>query len=468
MKAVELRRSYVRYFEERGHKEIASASLYPDNDGRKENWWGPAGLTGPCGPDTEIFYDTGKKKCGITCGPSCHCGKYVEIWNNVFMEYNKNSDGSYTSLMQRYIDTGMGLERILMVLDQKNNVYETELFQPIIDKIASLFGIESIDNCIGELRIISDHMRASVFLLGDSKAIVPSNSEHGYILRRLIRRCIRLLKKLGVKENILTDIAETIIRQYQEVYPELKMNHDFILEQLDKEYELFTKTLDLGLKKAEAYFKSMRNVDMLSGELAFHLYDTFGFPIEFTKELALEYGIHVNIDGFNAKFLEHQEKSRIGAENKFNGGLADHSEQTTKLHTATHLLNGALRRVLGDNVYQRGSNITSERLRFDFSFDRKLTEKELIEIDGIVNEAIEKKIKVTCKDMTVEEAKTAGAIGVFDKRYGEIVKVYTIDGYSKEICGGPHIENTKELGKFRIIKEESSSVGVRRIKAVLE
>lgn len=587
MKADELRRSYVKFFEERGHKEIASASVLPDNDpsvlfttagmhplvpyllgekhplgqrlvniqkcvrtcdidevgdishltffemlgnwsfgdyykeetikmsyefltkilgisknklavtvfegdelvprdtcsyelwkqqglkdtqiyyyGREENWWGPAGQTGPCGPDTEIFYDTGKDKCSIDCGPSCHCGKFVEIWNNVFMEYNKNLDHTYTVLKQKNVDTGMGMERVMMILNSKNSVYETELFEPIINTIEILTGRKSIDH-IGDFRIVSDHIRAAVFILGDHKAVLPSNTEQGYILRRLIRRSIRIIKKLGVHINILTEIAEKIISMYQVTYPELKNNHDFILDQLSKEYILFSKTLDYGLKKVEKYFNQMMKGEELSGDLAFHLYDTFGFPIELTEELAIEQGIRVDMDGFHKMFQEHQEKSRKGAEGKFKGGLADHSEQTTKLHTATHLLNGALRKVLGDDIYQRGSNINTQRLRFDFSFDRKLTEEEINEVSRIVNEAIDRQIQVICEEMTIEEAKDAEAIGVFDNKYGEIVKVYSVNGYSKEICGGPHATNTKELGRFHILKEESSSAGVRRIKAEL-
>lgn len=435
--------------------------------GRSENWWGPAGKTGPCGSDTEIFYDMGKEKCGENCGPACKCGKYVEIWNNVFMEYNKNEDGTYSELSQKNVDTGMGLERILTVINGYKNVYETELFQPIIKKIENLTGKSYSDENKQIFRIISEHMRASTFILGDPKAIAPSNSEQGYILRRLIRRTIRLIKKLGLNNNILCDIAEVVIENYAEIYPELASNRGFIFEQLKKEYILFSKTLDSGLKMAEKYLLNLKEDGKLSGELAFKLYDTFGFPIEFTVELALERKINVDISGFEQKFREHQEKSRIGAGQKFKGGLADNSEQTTKLHTATHLLNGALRTVLGDSIFQKGSNINAERLRFDFSFDRKMTKEELNEVERIVNEAIEKGIEVECKEQTVEAAKEEGAVGVFENKYEEIVKVYTIPGYSKEICGGPHVSNTAELKSFKIIKEESSSSGVRRIKATI-
>ncbi|GFZ30838.1 alanine--tRNA ligase [Clostridium zeae] len=435
--------------------------------GRDENWWGPAGKTGPCGPDTEIFYDMGKEKCGENCGPACSCGKYVEIWNNVFMEYNKNEDGTYSELLQKNVDTGMGLERVLTIFNGYKNVYETELFQPIIEKIESLTGVNYTEENKNTFRIISDHMRASTFILGDPKGVTPSNSEQGYILRRLIRRTIRLVKKLGVNSNIICSIAEVIIENYGEIYSELVKNKSFVLEQLEKEYLLFSKTLDSGLKMAERYFSKLEEGNSLSGDLAFKLYDTFGFPIEFTVELASERKINVDIPVFEEKFREHQEKSRKGAAEKFKGGLADNSERTTKLHTATHLLNAALRKVLGNTVYQRGSNINSERLRFDFSFDRKLTKDELEQVEKIVNEAIEKGIDVMCTEETLEEAKAEEAIGVFESKYGEIVKVYAIPGYSKEICGGPHASNTEELKSFKILKEESSSSGVRRIKATI-
>lgn len=434
--------------------------------GREENWWGPAGQTGPCGPDTEIFYDMGKEKCGPECGPSCHCGKYVEIWNNVFMQYNKQLDGSYTELTQKNVDTGMGLERILTIFNGYTNVYETELFVPVMTRLDEI--IKDRKMPLREKRIICEHIRAICFVLGDDKHIVPSNTEQGYILRRLIRRIIRLLKKNDINQNILCELSGIIIEQYNDIYNELGRNKSFIFEQLDKEYQLFSKTLDIGLKKAEWYFANLKENDKLSGEIAFKLYDTFGFPIEFTTELAKEKGLLVDIEGYNKKFAEHQEKSRQGAEGKFKGGLADHSEQTAKLHTATHLLNGALRTVLGENVYQRGSNITAERLRFDFSFDRKVTKEELEEVSSIVNKAINDNVEVVCEEMSVGKAHESGAIGIFDKKYDEIVKVYIIPGYSKEICGGPHAKNTAELGKFTIIKEGASSAGVRRIKAVIE
>lgn len=436
--------------------------------GREENWWGPAGLTGPCGPDTEIFYDMGKEPCCKDCGPACHCGKYVEIWNNVFMGYHKNSDGSYGVLKNKNVDTGMGMERVLTIMNGKDNVYDTELFIPVMNKLKSLLGNSYSDETKRDYRIICEHSRAITFILGDPKRITPSNTEQGYILRRLIRRTIRLIKKHGINDNILCDLVNVIIQQYKDVYSELGENQSFILEQIEKEFCLFRKTLDSGLKKAEHYFNLLENDELLSGELAFRLYDTFGFPIEFTMELANERGVKVDIINFEKRFKEHQEKSRQGAEGKFKGGLADASIQTARLHTATHLLNGALRKVLGNGIFQRGSNITAERLRFDFSFDRKLTADELNEVSRIVNEAIDNCIDMICEEMTLEEARETSAIGIFDNKYGDRVKVYTIPGYSKEICGGPHASNTKELGKFTILKEEASSAGVRRIKANIE
>lgn len=435
--------------------------------GREENWWGPAGQTGPCGPDTEIFYDLGKPKCGPDCGPSCKCGKYVEIWNNVFMQFKKEEDGSFSELKQKNIDTGMGLERVLTIFNGKTSVYDTELFVPLMGKLGEILGHLGKTIPERDRRIICEHIRAATFLLGDPKKIAPSNTEQGYILRRFIRRIIRLFRKADIHENYLCTLSEVAIGQYREAYPELEDNRSFILEQLDREYGLFSRTLDEGLRKANRYLDAIGEGGALSGELAFKLYDTYGFPIEFTAELAQERGYSVDTDGFYEKFREHQEKSRQGAERKFAGGLADHNEQTARLHTATHLLGGALRRVLGDKISQRGSNITSQRLRFDFSFDRKVTQEELAQVAAIVNEAIEKKIDVVVEELPLKDAYEAGAIGVFSGKYEEIVKVYTIPGYSKEICGGSHARNTGELVSFKILKEEASSAGVRRIKAVI-
>lgn len=436
--------------------------------GREENWWGPPGQTGPCGPDTEIFYDMGKPKCSDHCGPACKCGKYVEIWNNVFMKFNKEADGSFTELKQKNVDTGMGLERVLTIFNGKTNVYDTELFIPVMTQLNNIIGELDAKMSIRDKRIICEHIRAVCFILGDPQKICPSNTEQGYILRRLIRRMIRLFRKAGINQNYLCDLAEVIIRQYQDAYPELADNQTFIKEQLQNESDLFLKTLDVGLKKADQYLEKTDENTALSGELAFKLYDTYGFPIEFTCELARERGRSVDMESFREKFTAHQNKSREGAAEKFKGGLADHSMETARLHTATHLLNAALRKVLGDEVSQRGSNITPERLRFDFSFHRKVTPEELREVEMIVNEAIHKQIEISMKEMKLNEAYALNAVGVFTNKYEETVKVYFIPGYSVEICGGPHAGNTGELGLFKIVKEEASSAGVRRIKAVLK
>lgn len=435
--------------------------------GMKENWWYPVGDTGPCGPDTEIFYDMGTDFCGDECGPACHCGKFVEIWNNVFMQYNQLPDGSIHMLEQKNVDTGMSLERILAVYNHKESNYETDLFSPIIQEIQRLTDSVCSKENLREYRIIADHMRAVTFILGDSKMIAPSSTGQGYILRRLIRRVIRLIKGMGVSENILPQIAEVIIAINGHQYPELPENQAFITEQLEAEFALFTKTLGSGLRVAQRTLSLLKSGDCLDGSTAFRLFETFGFPLELTEELAGERGITVDTEGFNAHLLAHQEKSRGSAQGLFRGGLADHSEQTARLHTATHLLNGALHRVLGGCVSQRGSNINAERLRFDFSFDRKMTADELSAVSQIVNQAIAEGIDVICEEMPMEDAIASGAIGVFEKKYGEMVKVYAIDGYSKEICAGPHAANTSELKSFRILKEESSSAGVRRIKAVI-
>ena len=435
--------------------------------GMKENWWGPAGETGPCGPDTEIFYDIGTDFCGDDCGPACNCGKFVEIWNNVFMQYNRLPDGSFVMLEQKNVDTGMSLERILTIYNHMESNYETDLFAPIIQSIENLTGTALSKANEREYRIIADHMRAVTFILGDNKRINPSNTGQGYILRRLIRRVIRLIKMMGVPENILPQIAEVIISIYAPVYPELSANRDYIHRELEKELSLFVRTLEHGLKVAEKVFFSLMKGDCLEGETIFRLFDTFGFPPEFTEELAKEKGISVDIEGFRKLLTLHQEKSRSAAQGLFKGGLADHSGQTAKLHTATHLLHSALRRVLGDDVFQRGSNINAERLRFDFSYDRKMTENELNQVSKIVNQAISEGLDIVCDEMPVEEALDSGAIGVFETRYDEVVKVYSIGDYSREICGGPHATNTSELRSFTILKEESSSSGVRRIKAVV-
>ncbi|MCD6109774.1 alanine--tRNA ligase [bacterium] len=440
--------------------------------GKKENWWGPAGQTGPCGPDTEMFYDTGKQKCPKCdeLGVSCDCGKFVEIWNDVFMQYDKQEDGTFKPLSQKNVDTGFGFERGLAILNNVETPFETELFIDALKKIRELAGEISKTDFIESQRIIADHLRAATFILGDPYGIAPSNTDQGYVLRRLIRRAIRHGKKIGIENKFTAEIAKIYIDYYKDVYPELNEFKEKIINELKKEEEKFSKTLLQGEKEFEKLLPNLMKEKnpMLPGRIAFKLYDTYGFPIEMTQELAKENKILVDMDGYKKAFEKHQELSRVGAEKKFSGGLADHSEQTTKLHTATHLLDQALRNVLGPHVKQKGSNITVDRLRFDFSHPDKMTPEQIKEVEYIVNEQIKKGLDVTYEEMTVDEAKKRGAIGLFESKYGEKVKVYKIGDFSMEICGGPHVKNTRDLGKFRIKKEQSSSAGVRRIKAVLE
>ncbi len=439
---------------------------------RKDNWWGPAGETGPCGPDSEMFFDTGRPACGPECKPGCSCGKYFEIWNDVFMQYKKEKDGSYVEMARKCIDTGMGIERTVAVLQGKKSVYETEVFQPIIKKIEELsgkkYGVNEEDDI--SIRIISDHIRTSVFILGDQKGIAPSNVGQGYILRRLIRRAVRHGKKLGVEGAFLSPVADIVIELYGKPYPELIEHVGFIHDELKKEEEKFSQTLTKGEREFEKMLPNLLKGKsrVLGGRIAFKLYDTYGFPIELTTELAKEHGFTVDEDGFKEAFEKHQALSRAGAEQQFKGGLADHSELTTALHTATHLLHAALRKTLGNHVGQKGSNITAERLRFDFTHPQPMSKEELKTVEDLVNDAIKRDLPVTVETMTLEEARNAGAIAFFDSKYGEKVTVYTIGDVSKEVCGGPHVTHTGDMGHFRILKEQSSSAGVRRIKAVLE
>ena len=435
--------------------------------GKEDNWWGPAGQTGPCGPDTEIFYDDGRPKCGPSCGPSCHCGKYTEIWNNVFMQYFKDAEGKFTPLKQKNVDTGMGLERILRILNGKETVYDTALFQGIIADIEDISGTKYGEDPedTRAFRIVADHMRAATFILGDG--VVPAKIGQGYILRRLIRRSSRYMSKLGYEDPFMQRIAETVISEYGKAYPELERNREFIITNINNEELKFHKAVMKGLRRFDQMVAENGDSPVLNGETVFRLYDTYGFPIEMTVELAQEKGLKVDMDDFNSRFKTHQDTSRSGAEQKFKGGLADHSEETTKLHTATHLLNAALRKFVSPDIQQKGSNITAERLRFDFNLDRKCTPEELAAVEKYVNDAIKAAIPVVCEEMTYEEAKKRGAIGVFTDKYGEMVKVYTMGDVSCEICGGPHVKNTSELQGFKIKKEESSAAGIRRIKAVV-
>lgn len=436
---------------------------------KKNNWWGPAGVTGPCGPDTEIFFVSDAEKCCEECSPACDCGKYLEIWNNVFMQYNKQTDGSFVPLEQKNVDTGMGLERTVAVLNGFGNVYETDAFKGAIILIEKLSGEKHLQDGVftRSIRIVADHLRTAVFMLGDEVGVVPGNVDQGYVLRRLIRRATRIAGGLNIKAEGLAEIAAHYIRQYENVYSELKTNEGKIIEELLREIEKFNRTLEHGEKEFERIAARLQG-SQIDDVTAFRLYDTFGFPIELTVELAKERGLTVDVEGYRRCFAEHQKKSQAGSEQKFKGGLADSSEQTTKLHTATHLLQAALIRVLGDEVKQKGSNITVERLRFDFSFHRPMTEEEIAKTQGLVNEYISAAAPIVCEEMTVERARGLNAIGLFGDKYGETVKVYTMGQISREICGGPHADNTGELGRFEITKEQSSSSGVRRIKAELK
>ncbi|MDX9800011.1 MAG: alanine--tRNA ligase [Spirochaetia bacterium] len=440
---------------------------------REDNWWGPAGETGPCGPDSEMFIDTGKQLCGDNCKPGCSCGKFVEIWNDVFMQYIKKNDGSYEQMKRKCVDTGMGLERTIAMLTGKKSVYDTEFFIPIIKKLEEITGYKygSDEDSAKDIstRIISDHVKTSVFILGDEQGVKPSNLGQGYILRRIIRRAIRHGRKLGINGTFLSSPADVVIDMYSDVYPELKYNRDEIIKELELEEERFTAALAKGESEFEKMLPNLLkgNAKIIPGRLAFKLYDTYGFPVEITQELASEHGLTVDRKGFDDAFKKHQELSKQGADKVFKGGLADNSEITTRYHTATHLLHQALRMVLGEHVQQKGSNITSERLRFDFSHPSPMTPDEIKKVEEIVNAQIESDYTVTMEVMSLDKAREAGAFAFFSDKYEETVKVYTIDSFSKEVCGGPHVKKTGELGKFKITKEQSSSAGVRRIRAEL-
>ena len=433
---------------------------------KENNFWILGSGIGPCGPDTEMFYDTGKEKCGPNCSPACDCGKYLEIWNDVFMEYYRDENGNLTKLAQQNVDTGMGLERTITVLNGLESVYDSDVFQNLKIKLEELSGKNYEDNK-KSFRIIMDHVRTSTFILGDDHAITPSNVGAGYVLRRLIRRAIRHLRKLGLMEDALVKLADVVINDYKDIYNELERNKENIYHELENEGIKFGKTIKDGEK---LFYKVIKHLDdtTISGADAFKLFDTFGFPLEMTEELARENNLTVDVDGFNEAFKEHQEKSRTIDAGSFKGGLADSSYESTKYHTLAHLMIAALQQMYGPDIIQKGCNITSERIRFDFNLDHKMTDEEKAELTRIVNEKIKEGIPVTMEEIPYEEAKEKGAHGTFEDKYGSIVKVYSIGDFSKEICGGPHVSNTNELGTFKIIKEESSSAGVRRIKAVLE
>ncbi len=431
--------------------------------GKDDNWW-IAGEEGPCGPDTEMFYDTGKPKCSDKCDPSCGCGKYVEIWNNVFMEYFKDKDGKYTKLAQQNVDTGLGLERMAMLLQGKETPFETELFETIMKKLEELQKVDEISS----RRIIAEHLRSSMMIICDGGR--PSNSDRGYILRRLIRRMIRHMNKLQISLDELSTLIDINVENLKEMYPALEQNKETIKNVIIEEKDKFVKTLTKGEKE---FIKEIEEVKKqgktkIEGKMVFRLYDTYGFPPEVTEELATENGMTIDRAEFEKLFKEHQEKSRAGAEHKFKGGLASTGEMETKYHTATHLLNSALRVVLGSHIHQKGSNITEERMRFDFSHPTKMTDEEKKKVEDLVNKWIQEAIPVEHLEMKKDDAIKMGAEAMFIEKYGDIVSVYKIGDVSIELCGGPHVSNTSELGHFKIKKEESSSSGVRRIKAILE
>ena len=431
--------------------------------GKDDNWW-IAGEEGPCGPDTEMFYDTGKPKCSEKCNPSCGCGKYVEIWNNVFMEFYKDHEGKYSKLKQHNVDTGLGLERMTMLLEGKETPFETELFAPIMDKLVEL---QKVDN-ISSRRIVAEHLRSSMMIICDGGR--PSNVDRGYILRRLIRRMVRHMNKLQISLDELSTLIDINVENLKELYPALETNKETIKAVVLEEKDKFVKTLVKGEKEFAKEIETIKQQgkDIIPGKMVFRLYDTYGFPPEETEELAKENGMKIDKEGFEKLFKEHQEKSRAGAEQKFKGGLASTGEMETKYHTATHLLNAALKQVLGSHVHQRGSNITAERMRFDFSHPAKMTAEEKQATEDLVNEWIKEAIPVEHLEMKKDEAIRLGAEAMFIEKYGDIVSVYKIGDKSIELCGGPHVQNTSELGHFKIKKEESSSSGVRRIKAILE
>ena len=461
---------------------------------REDNWWGPAGTTGPCGPDTEMFIDTGKEKCGPDCRPGCHCGKYIEIWNDVFMQYNKNEEGKFVPLGRHNVDTGMGVERTICMMSGAPTVYDTEIFAPIMAKIEELRGtgngeriprakrvaegdaLAGVGTGLGDeetlraKRIIADHMRTATFILCDPKGgVKPGNIGANYVLRRLIRRAVRYARMLGIGEGFTVKLAEVICDKYSHVYPELKANLEQCRLDLEAEEKRFNATLDKGeaMYKKVAEQLKLHGQSQISGKTAFKLYDTFGFPLEMTVEMATKDGLTVDKEGFDEANRKHQELSRTTSAGSFKAGLQDNSEVVTRMHTATHLLHAALHKVLGPTANQKGSNITAERLRFDFTWPEPMTAEQKAEVEKLVNEWIQQGISVSKKMTTVEEAKAEGAMALFGAKYGDQVSLYTIGDVSKEICCGPHVENTKELGSFKIVKEQSSSAGVRRIKAVI-
>ena len=457
---------------------------------REDNWWGPAGETGPCGPDTEMFIDTGKEKCGPDCRPGCHCGKYIEIWNDVFMQFNKNAEGEFEPLGRHNVDTGMGVERTICMMNGLDTVYDTDVFAPIMAKIRELSGKASFDTPedVRSSRVVADHMRTATFILGDQKGgVTPGNVGANYVLRRLIRSAVRHARRLGIAPGFTEKMAAVIVDEYKHVYPELDQNRERVFQELLAEETRFGKTLDEGKREFDKTVAGIRRKNefmgakdpayvpdtQISGKQAFRLYDTYGYPLEMTQELAKEAGFTVDVAGYQECFKAHQELSRANV-GSAKSGLAEHSEETTALHTATHLLHKALKIVLGDHCNQKGSNITAERLRLDFTHGEKMTPEQIQKVEDLVNEQIKADLPVYRDMMTLDEARAAGATALFSSKYtDEKLSVYTMgrtreDFFSKEVCTGPHVEHTGVLGHFKIKKEESSSAGVRRIKAVLE
>lgn len=445
--------------------------------GKDENWWGPPGPTGPCGPDTEMFYWVGDPQ-QVPDSFNDDNDLWVEIWNDVFIQFNRDENGNYTTLNQKTVDTGMGMERMLAVMNGLDDDYKTDLFKNMIERIEEFSGkkYEDSPEIKKGMRVVSDHIKAATFVMGDEKGIVPSNTDQGYIVRRLIRRAMQHGKKLGIDKEIWTgDLARVVADDYSRIYPELEENLETVVEQMEEEESKFNQALKKGLMEFRHMVEKRKEEDLrfetIGGRDVFYLYQSYGFPMEMTKELAEEEGLSIDEEGFREEYRKHQELSRTASAGKFKGGLTDSNEETKKLHTAAHLLLAGLRKVLGEHVVQKGSNITEDRLRFDFSHPEKLTEEEKRQVEEYVNEAIERDLPVSCEEMTVEEAKEKGAAATFEERYGDKVKVYSVgkaeDLFSYEICGGPHVDRTGELGYFKIKKEESSSAGVRRIKGVL-
>jgi len=436
--------------------------FYPKED----NWWGPAGATGPCGPDSEMFYDTGRPD-HAGCRPGCACGKWFEIWNNVFMEYNKTADGRFVKLKQHNVDTGMGVERTLAVLNGFEDVFQIDTLFPLIEHVERLAGRRYAEDP-RPFRVIADHVRATAFAIADGAR--PSNVEAGYVVRRLIRRAVRHGHSLSIKRNFCAELAGTVITLFDQVYPELAQNRGHIADEIDREEDRFKRTLERGLREYRKVADRTRRVgaDAIAAADAFDLFETFGFPLPLTIELAREEGLAVDSAGFEARYREHQEISRRGMEQKFKGGLADHALETTRLHTATHLLHQALRQVLGPSVRQMGSNITTDRLRFDFAYPNKLSPEQIRHVEDLVNQQIRNDLPVSTELMSLDGALRSGALAFFGEKYGDPVKVYSIGTFSREVCGGPHVTRTGELGRFRITQQESVGREVRRVRATLE